>query len=41
MLQWLTLGISVLAYLDAKEHREWQRSVRGENFYFKEEFKDE
>lgn len=25
MLQWLTLGVSILAYLDAKEHREWER----------------
>lgn len=25
MLQWLMFGVSVLAYLDAKEHREWER----------------
>lgn len=29
MLQWLMLGVSLLAYLDAKEHREWERKFLG------------
>lgn len=27
MLQWLVLGVSLLAYVDAKEHREWEREL--------------